>query len=352
MRRPRQIPRIPKRPFADHSTEEVLEVLELDDGDGDTDSSAVVMTARRRVPEVKKPRVPPTRTTRPRTRGGSRMGDKELVPAVFEEMVAEAVAASPSLLEEPDRPQKRRRVGQRPGGVSEKGSEKGQSTHAGTIEGSASVRFEDVLLEKAQQTVYNDSDSESEESDIDWEEVGMVGKSKSAAPADTSANDNLGNLELNLDVNKPPQRAVPVRRTAITKAERQYRLWIHQLNLLLLLAHVDLRNKWINDDIVQKSLKPLLTKDMLKYLNPASTLPPFGQANSLKRGLELVNNMWRSRFKITARGHRTPLWAENEEDIQNVCSIASTSKLSAAGNLASDRLFSRSNLLKIPTHPC
>jgi xeroderma pigmentosum group C-complementing protein len=83
-----------------------------------------------------------------------------------------------------------------------------------------------------------------------------------------------------------------------------------------------MRNEWCNDAEVQRTLKPLLDKKTIKFLRPSGDLTQFGQTNSLKRGIETVNEMWRSKWMITARGIRRALWAEDDKDLQNVSDIA------------------------------
>jgi xeroderma pigmentosum group C-complementing protein len=172
---------------------------------------------------------------------------------------------------------------------------------------------------KAQQTAYRDSDDESDESDHEWEGVDF-----DTLPPD---NEPSGDLELTLKSRTIPQRQkVTPRRKAVSKAEKVLRLEAHKMHVLCLLAHLDRRNEWCNDEDVKRSLKPLLDKKMLTFLKPKSDLSQFGRAESLKRGLEQVSVMWRTKFNIVLRGSRRALWADDEKDVQDVRSLVNSQK--------------------------
>jgi xeroderma pigmentosum group C-complementing protein len=154
-------------------------------------------------------------------------------------------------------------------------------------------------------------DEEADESDQEWEGVDF----------DTLPQDNepSGDLELTLKPRTTPSRQKPTpKRRVLSKAEKVLRLETHKMHVLCLLAHLDRRNEWCNDEDVKKSLRPLLDKKMLTFLKPNENLPQFGRAESLKRGLSQVSFMWRTKFNVTARGIRRALWADDEKDIQNV----------------------------------
>jgi xeroderma pigmentosum group C-complementing protein len=243
-------------------------------------------------------------------------------------MLADAI---PTQSDIPDRPLKKRRTGRRHDPIPKINS--GSPIDPEEDEDEEDLQFEDVPVlskgkgrrdsssfseydepHKQQQTAYRDSGDESEESDFDWEAINFESNTKSDEPS--------GDLELNLTTKAVPQRrtATP-RRKVVSKEDRALRLQIHKMHVLCLLSYVDRRHNWCNDTEVQKSLKPLLNKKMLTYLRPRSDLSQFGQAESLKRGLDDVAQMWRTKFKITVRGMRRTLWADDEEDLQNVCTL-------------------------------
>ena len=252
------------------------------------------------------------------------------LPDVYQEMLAEALPMQSDI---PERPLKRRRTGRRDAPVASSSS----ANQVGVVsdgEDEDDIQFEDVLdstklgeadsdvLEpppKPQQTAYRDSDDDSGESDFDWDSGDFDAK--------PSANELTGDLELTLTRPTPQRRTTAARRRVITKAERDVRLQIHKMHVLCLLSHADRRNKWCNDSEVQSSLKPLLDKKMLTFLRPRSELSQFGQAESLKRGLDQVSAMWRKNFSVTARGMRRALWAEEEQDLRNVGIISEKTDL-------------------------
>jgi xeroderma pigmentosum group C-complementing protein len=258
------------------------------------------------------------------TRGkgkGKAPSNRNAVPEVYQQMLAEALPTQSSI---PERPLKRRRTGQRNAPLAAEALSK--SSDPIDEDDEEDAEFEDVLdarnqqdseasdfeaPPKVQQTAYRDSDDESDESDHEWEGVDF-----DALPED---NEPSGDLELTLKPRTTPQRQkITPRRKAVSKAEKVLRLEAHKMHVLCLLAHLDRRNEWCNDEEVRRSLKPLLDKKMLTFLKPRSDLSQFGRAESLKRGLDQVSVMWRTKFSVIARGLRRPLWADDEKDVQKV----------------------------------
>lgn len=259
-------------------------------------------------------------TTRGKGKAKTSSG-RNAIPEVYQQMLAEAL---PTQSDIPERPLKKRRTGLR--NVPSVAAGPAKSSDPDDEDDEEEAEFEDVLearnqdgeeaskfesLPKAQQTAYRDSDSESGQSDPEWEGVDI----------DTLPQDNepSGDLELTLKprTTAQVQKATP-RRKGVSKAEKVLRLEAHKMHVLCLLAHLDRRNAWCNDEEVKRSLKPLLDKKMLTFLKPRSDLPQFGRTESLKRGLEQVSVMWRTKFSIMARGTRRALWADDEKDVQNV----------------------------------
>jgi xeroderma pigmentosum group C-complementing protein len=265
-------------------------------------------------------------TTRQKGKGKA-SSSRNAVPEVYQLMLAEAL---PVESESPKRPLKRRKTGARSAVRTTDGSAKTPDPE--DLEDEDEVEFEDVLgarnqdhsdlsefdaPPKAQQTVYRESDEDSDESDREWEAVGFDFLPQNNEPT--------GDLELTLKPQKnSQQQKIAPRRKVISKAEKVLRLEAHKLHVLCLLAHLDRRNEWCNDGDVKSSLRPLLDKKTLTFLRPRSDLSQFGRAESLKRGLEQVSTMWRTKFSITARGTRRALWADDEKDIQNVSTSATT----------------------------
>lgn len=247
---------------------------------------------------------------------GKAKATKSAVPDVYQDMLSEAL---PTQSEIPERPLKRRRTGRHSSPVAR------SSPAPSPAEEEEDPEFEDVLDTNLQedfegeqdvpakrlQTAYRDSDEESEDSDGEWPGLNL--------DAEPEADEPSGDLDLTL-VKKAFAQVKPVaaRRRLVSKAEKVERLEKHKMHVLCLLSHLDMRNDWCNDSEVHKTLRPLLDKKMLTFLRPKSSLSQFGRTDSLKRGLDQVAIMWRTRFSITARGLRRALWADDEKDLQNV----------------------------------
>ncbi|PQE30468.1 hypothetical protein CJF32_00010257 [Rutstroemia sp. NJR-2017a WRK4] len=257
-------------------------------------------------------------------KGKGKAANKNVVPDVYRDMLAEAL---PSQSEIPERPLKKRKVGPRGiaaprAGPSTSSPKQPSVTESHNPDEDEDVEFEDVFapqvlddeelddeeLGRPQQTAYRDSDEETAESDIDWENINF----------DNKDDEPSGDLELNLTASSVPQtRPTAPRRKAITQADKILRLEIHKLHILCLLSHVDRRNEWCNDSTVHDMLKPLLTKKMLSFLRPRQDMSQFSQTDAFKRGLDLAAVMWRTQFEVTRRGMRRALWADDEEHIKN-----------------------------------
>ncbi|KUJ12294.1 Rad4-domain-containing protein [Mollisia scopiformis] len=241
------------------------------------------------------------------------------VPDVYREMLADL----PIQPDVPERPLKRRRTGKRNFNSTLASSPTDPDPVTQEPDDEEELEFEDVLAPQAeessdedeftlprklQQTAYRDTD-ESEDEDFDWEGIGFDAKPEV---------EESGDLELTLVKKPEPSPKTPIqRRRAVSKEERVARLEIHKMHVLCLLSYLDKRNEWINDSDTKEILGTLLDKKTLGSLRPRSDLSQFSQTESLKRGLDQVCNMWRSKFQITARGMRRALWAEDDKDLEN-----------------------------------
>ncbi|KAL2069598.1 hypothetical protein VTL71DRAFT_14277 [Oculimacula yallundae] len=245
---------------------------------------------------------------------GKGKATKTAVPDVYQDMLSEAL---PTQSEIPERPLKRRKTGRRD-------DQNMRSSPAASLkEEDEDPEFEDVLdtsLQefegerdapvKRQQTAYRDSDDESDDSDGEWQGLNLDAEPEDEEPS--------RDLDLTLVKKEVPQiKSIVSRRRLVSKAEKVERLEKHKMHVLCLLSHLDRMNYWCNDSEVQKSLRPLVDKKTLTFLRPKESLSQFGRADSLKRGLDTVAIMWRTRFSITARGLRRALWADDEKDLQN-----------------------------------
>ncbi|KAH8884607.1 Rad4-domain-containing protein [Thozetella sp. PMI_491] len=242
--------------------------------------------------------------------------------SIYREMIQEARAenAPEEGTSSPERPRKRKRPGDKAAPVEVPQAELAPATDAGEAEDDEDeddeVEFEDVVIPMPTiQTITRDSDDEDdEEEEVQFEDVDLG----SLAVPDTNDSPSR-EITLNLSAQKAamttPRRAVE-RRKAITKSEKERRFEVHKMHLLCLISHVERRNHWCNDTEVQDALEPLLTGKMVKLLNPRSNLTQFGQTESLKNGLQEARAMFRGKFKITERGMKRALWAEDEAQLK------------------------------------
>jgi xeroderma pigmentosum group C-complementing protein len=177
------------------------------------------------------------------------------------------------------------------------------------------VEFEDVALPAPViQTL--SGDSEDEEEDGLFEDVDLGNILSDSLPHDEQMQQKELELNLTAQTASTPRRSVD-RRKALTRIERIRRLEIHKMHVLCLMAHAARRNHWCNDEVVQDSVRSLLSDKMVDFLNPSSKLSQFGKTESLKRGVEMAAKMFRIRFAITERGLRRALWAADEDDLAN-----------------------------------
>ncbi|KAL4979759.1 hypothetical protein BDW66DRAFT_95836 [Aspergillus desertorum] len=169
----------------------------------------------------------------PRSRRSRRTEDE--IPEVYREMLAEAEARETSQPEN-GRPTKRFK----PAG------DRARSVQAQVAEQEAQVMDAEENAAKQTQTVYN-SPSESEESDMEWEEVDIH---QPTIPGPTSSVTDDAPLQITLAQQDDRKRRA-VRRRPVTAAEKRLRLDVHKTHLLCLMCHVQRRNLWCNDEEVQ-----------------------------------------------------------------------------------------------------
>ena len=183
------------------------------------------------------------------TRGRQRSARDEVENTeddVYQSMLADATTSSPTRVGDEGQTVKKRRVGGRL-----------------VVQEEASVREQDIIEKPIAQerrslsvgdgegacqaqTVFKDF-SDSEESDMDWEDVNLQGTTKK-----DDAPTQLGDLNLVLDTED--QSPGNMRRKPLTTSEKKLRLDIHKMHLLCLLSHVHLRNYWCNSTVVHVSL--------------------------------------------------------------------------------------------------
>ncbi|KAL9130083.1 MAG: hypothetical protein Q9217_001642 [Psora testacea] len=248
---------------------------------------------------------------------GNRPATSSEVPLVYRDMLAEAYS-TPVRSDDDGRSIKKRRVGGRV--VTRKGDQANgaQSVRQGRI--GQNVIIDDPFEKRtsAQQHVMQSSSEDSADSDVNWEEVHL--DAEHAIPEDCLDSEGERAKDLNLTLPKSQGKATEyqrVKRRPIAPAEKELRLAIHKMHLCSLLVHIYSRNHWCNDENVHSVLQKLLTRKMVRYLNPDEIQTQFQQSRSFMDGLQQASDAFRAAFKITARGMARSKWA-------NPVSLAST----------------------------
>lgn len=280
---------------------------------------------------------------RPATRSSTRRGAAAAaaVPTggeIYQDMLAEA-GVNPIIPSSPERPLKRRRatpkkpvaqVVKDPEPVPEdpEPSKAPQAAEEDDDEDEdEDIEFQDVILpQPTMQTMELESEDESDEEEIMFEDVDFTAplQDLGSRPEAPQA------LELNLTAQQSSTaqaKKTAERRKPITKEERKIRIDVHKAHILCLLAQAARRNHWCNDGRVQDYLRPHLTDKTVTYLTPGSHLPQFGRTESLKTGLKKAEEVWKTKYEVTERGLRRSLWAEDPEQLNDVCKAAPSSFL-------------------------
>ena len=154
------------------------------------------------------------------------------------------------------------------------------------------------------------SDSESDFEDVDLEaDVGEESPQK------------RGDEPLHLDLSRklgPDVSDSLRRRKPATAIERKTRLGVHKWHLLCLLAHLQWRNHWCDDEKVQDILKPLVPRKIVRLLHLDASQPQYQRTHSFNAALEEIGKIWRREWKITEQGMRRAYWKEDPDDMVNI----------------------------------
>lgn len=262
------------------------------------------------------------------SRASTATAGRPSAPDIYHEMLTEAGVSS---RQQPiaERPLKRRRFGRNADPVEDGPSSAAPAAVVDKAEQNREAVQDDPVPAPTVQTMERDSD-ESENEDVEFEDVDFEawlnagtgeGPSEEVGEPSGEPSEEPAELELNLTVQRSemtPKKKSVARAKPLSREEKERRTQVHQMHLLCLLSHVAKRNHWCNDPKVQDSLRSLLPKKTVTYLNPGSDLSQFGWTNSLKTGLQQVAEIWNTKFEITERGLRRSLWAENPEQLQDV----------------------------------
>jgi xeroderma pigmentosum group C-complementing protein len=240
-----------------------------------------------------------------------------------------------------------------------------------------SDEFEDVEPpSKRLKTEGNVEDGDGEEDEMDWEDaIGTAGPSTNNEASDAV---EIGDISISLNDDgtyEEPLVSLATGKKAPSKRERQVRMLTHCLHVQTLLWHNTVRNSWLNDKEVQKSLVDglsegvkrevtrwresmgMLSKEELEAKKKAVAaknkrrgkggskgktrdwgydathaeqgVPNLSQGDPLLRLLKVLTAYWRKRFTITAPGLRKkgymPLkrlrddiraWAKDHNDVE------------------------------------
>lgn len=250
---------------------------------------------------------------------------RDALPDVYRQMLTDAEVRPQ--IESPERPLKRRRrPGEKPAVTTPSKPTVPPPTTSklpDSEDEEDDTQFEDVGIPvPTVQTMLRDSDEEDDDDEEEDDELQFENVDLSFPDLNLNIEEpKEAPRELHLDLSARAttnQQKVVDRRKPINRMEKDRRVEIHKTHLLCLMSHAARRNRWCNDHTVQKTLRKLLNRETIKYLNPGAELSQFGQTNSLKTGLQKAEVSFKMNYQVTERGLRRALWADSEEHLQNV----------------------------------
>jgi len=213
-----------------------------------------------------------------------------------------------------------------------------------------SDEFEDVPTAKRRKTTAGDSEDD-EDDEMDWQDAFQQGDSAST-PAAAVAEPEIGDISVsvNEDGIYVPEITASGAKKGPSKRERKIRIQTHCLHVQALMWHNTVRNSWLNDEEVQKTLVDglpdgvkreftrwresmgMLTKQELDAKKKAAAtrnkkkggkkdtargrdwsynashleqgVPDLSRGDPLLRLLKILTAYWRKRFAVTAPGLR------------------------------------------------
>lgn len=251
---------------------------------------------------------------------------EDQVPEIYREMLEEAEARDPGQFQS-DRPLKRRRVGD-----SESIQTRAIPVDSPPLEQVTVASSQDDGAIQNVQTIYDSTTSD--ESDVEWEDVEVTQSTQTLYGTTTTNVDRDEILQITLDRKPETRKRQTPRRKPVTAAEKKLRLDAHKVHLLCLLAHVSLRNRWCNDDLLQvrssllemgrtycltdkqRSLKRMLPRKIIALLNPDESKPQFVRSTTFIDGLNQAGDVFNRRFRVTNSGLKRAHWAEDQEQLK------------------------------------
>ena len=218
---------------------------------------------------------------------------KDDVPHVYQDMLAEAAVVDPTS-ESSDRPLKKRRLVMDPSRTQRSTGTDINRTHR--------------AAGQHQQTV-EDSSEDEDESDFAFEDIDLEQRNASSPAEGEEVDDDIADISVSVDPTSTPKRTTTLnRRKPASVAEKAFRLLVHKAQVLCLLGHCMYINGWCKNVVVQRHLKPLLSKKTLSYLNPKTVESQFQRNRSFMDGLQQASEAWRGAYKVNASGLRRARW--------------------------------------------
>ncbi|EME50263.1 hypothetical protein DOTSEDRAFT_121742, partial [Dothistroma septosporum NZE10] len=156
-------------------------------------------------------------------------------------------------------------------------------------------------------------DSSEDEGEFEFEDVALDGANVSA----DEHPDGIEDLCISVQPESSSRRGQQHRRKPATALEKTHRLLVHKLHILCLLGHCMYVNGRCNNATAQKRLRPLLSANMMSYLNPKIHDTQFQRNRSFMDGLQQATDNFNAEYRVTGSGMIKPQWtAEGEEPRQ------------------------------------
>ncbi|KAJ9651259.1 hypothetical protein H2198_009444, partial [Neophaeococcomyces mojaviensis] len=272
------------------------------------------------------------------TRRSAARGDE--IPDVYSEMLVEAYNNNPEDFAPDPRPAKRRKVNRTP--TPEPAPE---PTPEPALPTPPAAYLEEAIatatsLPPQQQVIFNNDYDDSDDSDIEFEDVEI---DRGESDVDTPEPNHLESksLQINLAPQTTTQPKTAIRRRPVTKAERDFRLDVHKWHVLCLIVHAAVRNKWCDDEIVQKTLKPLVSRKIISQLHLDESYSQTKRKVSFDQAIEQICQIWNQHWKVSARGMRRAYWRENLDITKEIENAEDPTDLSDFKRAAKDCSGSR-----------
>ena len=252
-------------------------------------------------------------------RRSTRKTQQDEVPDVYRDLLREAGAdATLSASDGSERPLKKRRtitsVSVSNGNVSASKQKSGRKSRidASGEAGTSPTQDASAGLETVEDSSQAEDDDENEDTDFDFEDVDLAQPSASS-PAPAEHEDGIADVSVSVDPVATPSRQVPRRRKPASAAEKVFRLLVHKAYVLCLLGHCIYINTWCNNAVVQRHVRPILSKKTISYLNPKTEDSQFQRNRSFMDGLQQAAEAFRGQFRANVPGMRRARWATDGE---------------------------------------